>query len=603
MGDQRNLILFFVATIIIFLVYDMLVMNPARQRIAQEREAAQALETQDPAELDAFDGVIRTPERSISRDDALTQTGRVTILPGRAADGGTTGVAGSLSLRGARLDDLRLLRHTVSIDSGEPVTLLNPQGGDHAYFAQDGWLTGSTGPRDAPGNDADWRLASGEALSPGSPVTLIYEGSDGLVFERTIELDEDYMFTVTDRVTNTATEAATLSRYGRVRRHGLPPDLSNFFILHEGPIAVVGGRLFDRKYDRLRNGSGVTETGTGGWVGMTDKYWLAAVIPDQSVPFTAEFRMIERAGEEVYQVSYQTRAVELAPGETHVSQSHIYAGAKTVEVLQRYQNDLGIQRLDMAVDWGMFWFLTRPFFSVLHWFTGVFGNVGLAILTLTVGVKLIFFPLANKAYVSMAKMRAIQPKMTEVRERFAADKQRQQQEMIELYKREKVNPLAGCLPILVQIPVFYALYKTLFVTIEVRHQPFFGWIRDLSAADPTSVWNLFGLLPWDPSGWPVLGGFLAIGAWPIIMGVTMYLQQALNPPPPDPIQARIFAFLPFVFTIILAPFAAGLVIYWAWNNFLSILQQYVIMRRQGVETQFDKIVAKLMKRGQGGAEG
>jgi YidC/Oxa1 family membrane protein insertase len=327
---------------------------------------------------------------------------------------------------------------------------------------------------------------------------------------------------------------------------------------------------------------------------------MAAAIPDQDRAFTARFRTIDRAGIDAFEASYVEQAIAVAPGASLSSTTHIFAGAKELDVLQAVQNDVGIERFDMAINWGWLWFLARPFVWLLHILEGVTGHFGMAILALTLLIKILMYPLANRAYASMAKMKAVQPKMQEIKERYAADQQKQQQALMELYRKEKINPLAGCLPILPQIPIFFALYQTLFNAIEMRHAPFFGWIRDLSAADPTNVWNLFGLIPYDPSGIWLIGGVLGIGAWPIIMGLTMAAQQALNPPPPDPMQARIFAFLPVIFTFVLAPFAAGLVIYWAWNNFLSVLQQYVIMRRHGNETQLDKLIAHLRKKIAGG---
>ena len=582
MGENKNLIVAVAIAIGVMFLYQFLVLEPAanRQRAALEAERAQVGET---GGIDQSVAAIL-----VDRATALASEQRIEI--------DAPGVAGSFSLTGTRFDDLRLLRYNTTIEDETPVVLLNPRGSEHAYFADDGWAAGTTGPADVPGPTTVWTLAEGNRLTPETPVVLEYAGTDGLTFRRRVEVDENYMFTVTDTVTNAGAAPATLSRYGRVRQLGLPPDLTNFFILHEGPIAMVGGQLTDRKHNNVDAGDPIERDGIGGWVGITSKYWLTAVIPDQTLEFEATIQRIERQGDDIFQTSYQTQAFELAPGATTTSQSRVFAGAKNADVLQAYEEELGIQRFDMAIDWGMFWFLTRPYFWLLHLLAQFFGGAygfGFAILAVTVLVKLIFFPIANRAYVSMAKMKNLQPKMTEIRERFADDKQKQQQEIIALYQREKVNPLAGCLPILLQIPVFYALYKTIFVTLELRHQPFPGWIHDLSAPDPTSMWNIFGLLPYDPSGWPILGGFLAIGAWPILMGLTMWAQQSLNPPPPDKMQARIFAFLPFIFTIILAPFAAGLVIYWAWNNFLSVIQQYIIMRRQGVETQFDKLVKRL----------
>lgn len=582
MGDTRNIILAVVISAAILIPYQIFVISPMQERQRAERQVEQA----ELVETELAQAAAESNEDATA-SEVVDQ--RIEIA--------SEALAGSLSLTGTRIDELRLNRYDTEVDDPSPVEFLRPRGGEHAFYAQDGWQALGDGPTDAPGFNANWTLVSGNRLTPETPIVLQYRGGDGLVFQRTISLDDDYMFTYSDVIQNTSSQPASLSRYARVRRDGEPPaPWSPFFILHEGPIGVVGTSLIDDKYRSMDPGDETSESGTGGWMGITDKYWMAAVIPDQSMEITGEYSLIGRQGPDTYQSGYVTQPLELAPGETLETTARIFAGAKRVDLLQTYESELGISRFDMAVDWGMFWFLTRPYFWLLHLLSGYLGGIGFAILAVTVLVKLLFFPLANRAYVSMAKMKNLQPKMQEIRERFEADKQRQQQEIVALYQREKVNPLAGCLPILFQIPVFYALYKTLFVTLEMRHQPFPGWIQDLSAPDPTSMWNLFGLLPYDPSGWPILGGVLAIGAWPILMGITMYLQQSLNPPPPDKMQQRIFAFLPFVFTIILAPFAAGLVIYWAWNNFLSILQQYVIMRRQGVETRLDTFIKKLRNR-------
>ena len=591
MGDNRNMFIAIGVSLVFIVLYQVFVLGPASERRQAAQEAArveQEAELANPSIGD--DGSVAG---ALTRDEALAAETRIGI------DG--PAVSGSLSLTGARIDDLRLLRHDTTVDDDSPVVLLNPRGAPGAFFAQDGWSAAGDGPTDTPGNTSEWTLVEGSTLTPDTPVTLEFRGSDGLVFRRVIEIDENYMFTLTDTVENTASSAATLSRYGMVRQTGIPEDFTNFFILHEGPVGIIGGRLHDAKFNNMDPGDEDSWTGSGGWVGITTKNWLTAVIPDQSAEYTGTFQLIERQGDDIFQTSYLLQPSELAPGASMTSTSRIFAGAKNVEILQGYERDLGIERFDMAVDWGMFWFLTRPYFTVLHWLAQLFGppyGFGFAILAVTVLVKLIFFPLANRSYASMAKMKNLQPKMEEIRKQYPEDKQKQQQEIIQLYQKEKVNPIAGCLPILLQIPIFYALYKTLFVTLEMRHQPFPGWIQDLSDRDPTSILNLFGLLPYDPStiGWL---SFLSIGAWPILMGITMWAQQSLNPPPPDPTQRRIFAFLPLLFTFMLAPFAAGLVIYWAWNNFLSVVQQYVIMRRQGVETQLDKLIARLTS---GGAE-
>ncbi|HLB80104.1 MAG TPA: membrane protein insertase YidC, partial [Dongiaceae bacterium] len=394
-------------------------------------------------------------------------------------------------------------------------------------------------------------------------------------------LDDNYLFTITQRVENGGTMPVTLFPYGLISRTGTP-DVLGFFILHEGLIGVFDGTLEEVDYDDVRD-AGVQEyAGAGGWLGITDKYWLVALVPDQGDQVSGRFAHTLRADTDVYQADFRGDGVTLAPGASVEAGSRLFAGAKEVRLLDRYRDELGIPLFDRAVDFGWFYFLTKPIFYLLDYLNGLLGNFGVAILLLTIAIKGLFFPLANKSYKAMSRMKLLAPEMTKLRDRFKEDKPRLNQEMMALYKREKVNPAAGCLPIVIQIPVFFALYKVLFVTIEMRHAPFFGWIRDLSAQDPTSILNLFGLAPW---GIPDLGPLqlLSIGVWPIIMGVTMFLQQKLNPAPPDPIQARIFMMLPIVFTFMLAQFPAGLVIYWAWNNVLSIAQQWVIMRRMGVK--------------------
>ena len=598
--DQRNLFIALGLILVIMLGYQFFVLDPAADRRQAELEAEQA--AAESTEIADPDLPMSTVEGSaptvIDREDALAENARVEI--DAVVDG--RGVIGSLSLTGARIDDIRLAHHSESIDDDTPVAVLNPIGSEHVFYARDGWQSATPGFADLPGGNTQWELASGTVLTPETPIMLVHETASGLRFERLITVDENYLFTLTDTVTNTSGREVELQRYGLVRHEGLPEDPTNNIAVFEGALAIVDGALVQRKFGKLEDGNGLEESGTGGWVGITQRYWMAAAIPDQDRAFTARFRTIERGETDAFEASYVETAQALAPGASLSSTTRIFAGSKELDVLQAVQNDVGIERFDMAINWGWLWFLARPFVWLLHILEGVTGQFGLAILALTLIIKILMFPLANRAYASMAKMKAVQPKMQEIRERYAADQQKQQQALMELYRKEKINPLAGCIPILPQIPIFFALYQTLFNAIEMRHAPFFGWIRDLSAADPTSIWNIFGLLPYDPSGWPILGGVLAIGAWPIIMGITMWAQQALNPPPPDPMQARIFGMLPIVFTVILAPFAAGLVIYWAWNNFLTVLQQYVIMRRNGNETQLDKLIARLMKRGEAGGE-
>ncbi len=506
-----------------------------------------------------------------ARDAVIAKTPRVTIASDR--------LHGSIALIGGTIDDLTLADYRETLDPDSPeIVVLSPRGTPGAYFAEFGWV--ASGNTAVPGPDTEWR-ADRRTLAPGSPVTLTWDNGAGLRFSRTYALDDDYMFTITQRVENTGAESATLFPYGLIDRRGTP-EVTGFFILHEGLLGVFDGTLLEVDYDELQETGSMQQTTTGGWIGITDKYWLAALVPDQKAAVQTRFVHRRQSTTDRYQVDYLgTGSTVVAPGQSAAVESHFFAGAKEVALLDQYANDFGVDRFDLAIDFGWFYFLTKPIFYVLIYINDYLGNFGVAILLLTVIIKLIFFPLANKSYVAMTKMRKLQPEMVKLRDRFGDDKVRLNQEMMALYKREKTNPASGCLPILIQIPVFFALYKVLFVTIEMRHAPFFGWVQDLSAPDPTSMWNLFGLIPWDPSTY--IPDAFNVGIWPLIMGGSMFLQQKLNPQPPDPVQAKIFLFLPILFTFLLAQFPAGLVVYWAWNNLLSILQQKVIMMRMGVK--------------------
>lgn len=487
----------------------------------------------------------------------------------------TPSLQGSIALVGGRVDDVTLVNYRETIDPNSPaIVLFSPQGTPDAYFAEHGWVAPGGGVA-VPGPTTQW-TADRDTLAVGQPVTLSWDNGEGLVFKRVYAVDDRYMFTLHQTVESRRSDAVNLLPYGLVTRFGTPPT-SGFFILFEGPLGVFNGTLEEVSYKDLQEKGVITHHTTGGWIGITDKYWLSALAFDQQQPTTARFVFQRTAGTNQYQVDYVGQQQSLAPGGSIESETRLFAGAKVVTLIDHYEQTYGIKRFDLAIDWGWFYFLTRPVFYALNWLHGLVGNFGIAILLLTVAIKLVFFPLANKSYRAMSQMRKLQPEMQKLRERFADDKMRLNQEMMALYKSEKVNPASGCLPIVIQIPVFFALYKVLFVTIEMRHAPFFGWIRDLSAPDQTTIFNAFGLIPWTPPQ------FLMIGAWPLIMGVTMWLQQKLNPQPPDPIQAKMFMILPVVFTFMLAHFPAGLVIYWTWNNILSILQQWVIMKRMGVK--------------------
>jgi YidC/Oxa1 family membrane protein insertase len=485
----------------------------------------------------------------------------------------TPSLHGSIALKGAKFDDLTLAKYHETVDPKSPeVLLLSPSGTANPYLAEFGWVAAEPGNVKLPGPDTVWK-SSGGPLTPAQPVTLSWDNGQGLVFTRTISVDQNYMFTVHDEVHNTNDTPVKLLPYGLISRTGTP-EVAGYYILFEGLIGYLDGSLHEVKYSSLTPGQPIDLTSTGGWLGFTDKYWLTSLIPPQNDSVKASFTHTVENGVAHYQTDYLGSAVTIAPNTTAGTSTRFFAGAKELNLLEAYSAS-GIPLFEYSIDFGWFWFLTKPIFRILLVLEHFLGNFGLAILLFTLCVKLLFFPLANKSYQAMSKMKLLQPEIQKLRERFPDDKARQQQEMMALYKRVGANPLAGCLPIVIQIPVFFSLYKVLFVTIEMRHAPFYGWIHDLSAPDPTSFANLFGLLPF------AVPAFLMIGAWPIIMGLTMFLQQKLNPQPVDPVQARMFMVLPVVFTYMLAHFPAGLVIYWAWNNTLSIAQQWLIMHRAG----------------------
>jgi YidC/Oxa1 family membrane protein insertase len=583
MGEQRNLFLAVAIAIAIFLAWDLLVARNVREDQAARRaeEAASVVETEPDAPASPA-----PPAQAMTREQALAQGERIPI---RSPE-----IMGSISLTGALIDDVRLSNYTRELDPASGViTLLNPRGSDGEYYAYLGWLG-----QDMPGANTEWRLVSGDALTDTSAITLEYDSPSGIEFVRRVSVDEHFMFTVVDQVTNTTGAPVDLQPYAAVVRRGVPSDLIAGPV-HQGMIGMFDNSWIMKKYKEIQKDREFTRRSEGGWMGITDKFWLAAVIPHPDAFLDGRFEVAQRGGDPVFQASWTRDPVTIDPGAVVEIESYVFAGAKRAELLRDYQARLGIHRFVDAIDWGqLFWFLTKPFFYVLEYFAQLVGNFGVAILMLVVVLKAITFPLANMSFKSMARMKQLQPKITELRERFKADPERMQKEQMALFQREKVNPLAGCLPLLVQIPIFWALYKTLYVTIEMRHAPFFGWIRDLSAPDPTNIWNLFGLLPYDPGAIPLLGwligggGWLALGAWPLLYGLTMAAMQTLNPPPPDPMQQRIFSLMPWIFMFVLAQFAAGLLIYWVWNNILSFIQQYVIMRRQGVETPIGSFVSK-----------
>jgi YidC/Oxa1 family membrane protein insertase len=579
---QKNLLLAIVLSVAVLLAWQMFYAGPKLKDEQERRQRAQQEQTQAKPSAAPTVAPGEAPQTAApaagaaaegqSRDAALR-----TSAPARVRVD-TPSLHGSIALQGGRIDDLVLAKYRETVAPQSPnVVLFSPSGSPAPYYAEFGWVPGPGVTQPMPGNDTVWQLEKGSVLTPTSPVTLLWDNGQGLIFRRSIAADENYLLTVTDTVENRTATEVTLFPYSLISRHGLP-HTQGFYILHEGPIGVMGEQgLKELHYaDLLKDGGSKTFKDTGGWIGITDKYWAAALIPDQKVAYTATFRGI-KGSKDRFQTDLLLSGTQVPPGASASTSSNLFAGAKQVTLIEAYKEKLGAKQFDLLIDWGWFYFITKPLFKLLHWLSQLLGNYGLAILATTVLVKLAFFPLANKSYESMAKMKKLQPEMEKIRERFKDDRVKQQQELMALYKNQKINPMSGCIPIVLQIPVFFALYKVLFVTIDMRHAPFFGWIKDLSAPDPTSLFNLFGLLPYQ------VPEFLHIGAWPLIMGATMWFQMQLNPQQPDPVQQKIFNWMPVIFTFMLASFPSGLVIYWAWNNVLSLLQQYTIMRKNDAE--------------------
>jgi YidC/Oxa1 family membrane protein insertase len=583
MSDQKNLILAVVLSVVILMMWDFMYRQPAVNELAPPTQTAtgraahdsQSTASQAPAVSNGATGPVAPGQNAIAPITpgivpALDNSPRLKIEAER--------IHGSVRLRGARIDDLILNDYRNSLEGdSENIILLSTAGTQFSYYAEFGWAVGAGIDAPVPDSTTLWQ-ASGDVLVPGAPITLEWDNGQGLLFQRTISVDENYMLSITQHVSNTSTFPVTLHPYGLISRSN-PPDTLGFFILHEGPIAVLNDELQEIDYDDLQDDGRQTIRSTGGWLGITDKYWLTAMIPDQSEAVETSFNHVPADEGDRYQVDFLGGPRVVPAGGAVAVTNRMFAGAKEVHLLDQYTKSHNVPRFDLAVDFGWFYFLTKPIFFIIDYLNRGLGNFGLAILVFTVLIRILFYPLASKSFRAMHAMRRLQPEMTKMREQFADDRTKLHQSMMELYKREKVNPMAGCLPIAMQIPVFFALYKVLFVTIEMRHAPFYGWIQDLSAADPTSIFNLFGLIPWDP---PV---FLAIGIWPLLMGVSMFMQQKINPQPVDPMQAKIFLALPIVFTFVLAQFPAGLVIYWTWNNLLSMAQQWMIYKRAGITRQ------------------
>ncbi len=499
----------------------------------------------------------------ISREEALNQTARVQFE--------NKSIIGSISLKGATIDDLTFKEYNVSLNTKEKVNLLSPRNLEEGYLVESGFVTNDKN-IDMPNSDTIWSISGNQKLTDQSPITLSWSNNQGIIFEKEIFLDDNFLFTIKQRVINSNDQTYDLYPYGQIIRNKIP-QISNFYILHEGLIADLDGELIEEKYKDIKEKK-FSKTAQNGWVGIGDKYWITSLIPSKGREFKTTFDYQNK-----FRVNFVvTKPLELKKNSSIEEEIQIIVAAKRVNIIDGYARSLDINKFDLVIDWGYLYFITKPLFFGIDYFFNLLGNYGLAIIAITICIRLAFFPLANFSFRSMAKMKALQPEMARLKELHKDDKIKFQQEMMSLYKKEKVNPMSGCLPIIVQIPVFFALYKVLFVTIEMRQMPFYGWIKDLSEKDPTSLFNLFGLLPYD------VPSFLIIGAWPIAMGITMFIQQKLNPAPTDPIQAKIFLFFPLFLTVILAPFPAGLVIYWTINNVLTMAQQIFIMKRTTVKT-------------------
>ncbi|TQI74815.1 YidC/Oxa1 family membrane protein insertase [Bosea sp. AK1] len=595
--DNRNLLLAIVMSVVVLLGWQFFYGVPQMEKqkqIAQQTQQAQSQQApaagSTPAPStpgqpagSAAPGTA-APQQIGTREQALAAGPRVKI--------DTPKIAGSLSLTGARIDDVSLKAYHETVDpKSANIVLLSPLGGPDAYYSDFGWVAPPGTTVALPNATTVW-TADNQVLNSAKPVTLSWDNGQGLTFKRIISVDDNAMFTIRDEVENKGSAAVTLFPYGQIVRHGKPHTLG-YYVLHEGLVGYLGEQgLQEYTYDKLDKepllSPGTTgktwKDAVGGFVGITDKYWAAAVVPDQQRKYEGRYSSVQTSTGHTYQADFLGESVAVAPGATASSNARLFAGAKEVAAINGYEESQQIKRFDLLIDWGWFYFFTKPLFFVLDWIYKHVGNFGVAILIVTVLLKGLFFPLANKSYASMAKMKALQPEMTAIRERYADDKMKQQQALMELYKTQKINPVAGCWPVLLQIPVFFALYKILFITIEMRHAPFFGWIHDLAAPDPTNLFNLFGLLPFTPPA------MLHLGLWPIIMGITMFIQMKMNPEPPDPVQKMMFTWMPVFFTFLLGSFPAGLVIYWSWNNLLSVTQQGFIMRKNGVKIElFDNL--------------
>ncbi len=590
MNDNRNTIFAVILSGLVLIGWQYFYSIPQMEKQrAAEKAQSQASTPPAPAGTPGIDQPApkqsAPPAQVVSRETAITASPRIKI--------DTPSVNGSIALKGARIDDIALVKFRETVDPKSPaIVLFSPSGTKEPYYAEFGFVPAAGATIKMPDQDTVWTQEGKNTLTPATPVTLTWNNGTGLTFKRTISIDDKYLFTIKDDVSNIGNAPVTLYPFGLISRHGTPA-VSGYYILHEGLVGVLGDQgLQEYGYKKIDEAKSVSFKVTNAWLGITDKYWAATLLPNPAASQQARYSSNLVNGTRTYQTDYLLDPMTIAIGGNASTATSLFAGAKESATVDAYDKQLKLNRFELLIDWGWFYFITKPMFWLIDTLFKLVGNFGVAILLVTVIVKAVFFPLANKSYASMAKMKAVQPQLAALKDKYPDDKMKQQQEMMELYKKEKINPVAGCLPVVIQIPVFFSLYKVLFVTIEMRHAPFFGWIKDLSAPDPTNLFNLFGVLPFDPTHLPVVGAYLALGAWPIIMGITMWFQMKLNPTPPDPTQKMIFDWMPLIFTFMLASFPAGLVIYWAWNNLLSVVQQGYIMQKNGAKIElFDNLKA------------
>ena len=554
--DTKNVIAAISLSAAVIILYSLF-FAPSPNELKKIDEQKSSMSSEAP-ELEESEKIVE-----LSRDQALKESNRVEFE--------NQNIKGSISLMGGTIDDLIFKNYTETLDGKNKITLLNPKKYSEGYFVETGWVSSSKN-IELPNSNTNWKVEGNNKLTPGNPVTLVWNNNQGINFKKKIKIDEKFLFSIDQIITNQSEKSYDFYAYGQIIRNK-SPEVTNFYILHEGLIGVLNDQLVEKDYDDIEEKEFSQKAETG-WLGITDKYWITTLIPEKNKEFRADFNFKNK-----FRANFiETKPLELESKGTVSSNVRVIVAAKEVDVIDSYAEKSNISKFDLAIDWGWFYFFTKNFFFAIDYFFKLTGNFGIAIVLITICIRILFYPLANYSFKSMAKMKVLQPEMTRLKELHKDDKMKLQQEMMALYKKEKVNPVSGCLPIFIQIPFFFAIYKVLFVTLEMRHQPFYGWIKDLSERDPTSIFNLFGLIPWDPPS------FLIIGVWPCLMGLTMYLQQKLNPTPPDPIQQKIFMFFPLFLTIILAPFPSGLVIYWTINNVLTMAQQLVIMRQTKVKT-------------------